>query len=110
MTTSGRARGKWIAGAALVTLCAGLFAVAGCGPDGVATVIVPPPATPRPTPSPTPPVPLVSGTVLAPNGQYAAAKPRQRWLDGLVITTAYASIENPSVSAVGGDVPVQLWQ
>jgi hypothetical protein len=69
---------------ATVVSCAAL-ALAGCGADGTSSVYSPPDE----------PAPSVSGTVYAPNGQFAAAERWPQWLDALrLMPRAYAASGN----------------
>ncbi|MGD0949488.1 MAG: hypothetical protein ABSA52_18930 [Candidatus Binatia bacterium] len=73
---------------ATVVCCAAL-ALAGCGADGTSSVYFPPGNS----------APSVSGTVYAPNGEFAAAERWRQWLDALwLMPRAYA--------ALGSEAPV----
>lgn len=64
-------------------ICCAALALAGCGADGTSSVYIPPDN----------PAPSVSGTVYAPNGQFAAAERWREWLDALRLTPrAYAAL------------------
>lgn len=66
-------------------ICCAALALAGCGADGTSSVYIPPDN----------PAPSVSGTVYAPNGQFAAAERRPQWFDALwLMPRAYAALEN----------------
>ena len=70
-------------------ICCAALALAGCGADGTSSVYIPPGDS----------APSVSGTVYAPNGQFAAAERWPQWFDALwLMPRAYA--------ALGSELPV----
>jgi hypothetical protein len=82
MIAHGQGRGIWAA-----VVCCAALALAGCGPDGTSQVYIPPGS----------PQPSVSGTLYAPNGQFAAAEGWWRWADMLwSMPRAYAALQSES--------------
>jgi hypothetical protein len=72
-------------------VCCAALALAGCGADGTSSLHIPPP-NPNPGPS-------VSGTVYAPNGQFAASERWWQWADVLRLMPA-------AFAALQGELPV----
>ena len=80
-----------------------VLAAAGCGSDGTADTTL------RPTPRPI--VAAVTGTVFAPNGEFAAAGALQRWASTLCLwSPAYAQTCLSDLMPAGGTLNVALWQ
>lgn len=83
----------WQSGLRLLFVCAAAWTIAGCGNDQNANVTLP---GQQPVI-----LPAVTGTVFAPNGEFAAISPWRKWLAELVlIPRAYAgiAIEEPVAS------------
>lgn len=80
MIAHGQGHGIWAA-----FVCFAALALAGCGANGASSVYIPPA---NPTPS-------VSGTVYAPNGQFAAAERWWQWAEALrLMPRAYAALQS----------------
>jgi hypothetical protein len=66
-------------------VCFAALALAGCGANGASSVYIPP----------VNPAPSVSGTVYAPNGQFAAAERWWQWAEALrLMPRAYAALQS----------------
>lgn len=101
MSGSKQRRGRRVVGGFVGTVCLALTA-AGCGSDGTAAVTLQP--TPRPI------VAAVNGTVLAPNGQFAAADIWHRWANAVcLLSPAYAQTCLANLLPATGDLNVVLW-
>jgi hypothetical protein len=101
MRRSNQRPGRYAA-AGLLAVCLGLSA-AGCGSDGTADVTLIP--TPRAI------VPAVNGTVLAPNGDFAAANSWRRWACAFsLVSPAQAQTCLMDLMPAGGILNVALWQ
>jgi hypothetical protein len=103
MSGSKQRPGGHFSGGFLGTVCL-MLAAAGCGSNGTADIFL------RPTPQAI--VGAVNGTVLAPNGEFAAADGWRRWACAFnLLSPAYAQgtcLMN--LMPAGGTLPVALWQ
>jgi hypothetical protein len=94
MIAHGHGQGIWA-----VVICCTALALAGCGADGTSQVYIPPGS----------PAPSVSGTLYAPNGQFAAAEHWWRWADLLwSMPRAYAALQSELPVTTGGGENVSL--
>jgi hypothetical protein len=94
--------GRRVLGGVLGVVCLAL-AAAGCGSDGTVDVAL------RPTPKPI--IGAVTGTVFAPNGEFAAADGWLRWACSLsLLSPAYAQTCLMNLMPAGGELNVALWR
>jgi hypothetical protein len=102
MSGSNQRRGRSVRGGLLGALWLALTA-AGCGSDGSVNVTLP--RTPQPI------VGAVSGTVYAPNGEFASAGGWWRWTCPFtLLSPAYAQTCLANLLPAGGTLNVALWQ
>jgi len=94
--------GRRVLGGLLGAVCLALTAI-GCGSNGTADVLL------RPTPQAI--VAAVNGTVLAPNGEFAAADGWRRWACAFnLLSPADAQTCLMDLMPAGGTLQVALWQ
>lgn len=101
MSGSNQRRGRRVLGRILGALCLASMA-AGCGNDGTSDVIF--------LPTPQPIVGAVSGTVFAPNGEFAAVDDWRRFANAFgLLSPAYAQTCLSDLMPAGGVLNVALW-
>lgn len=102
MSGSNQRLGRRALGGIVGALCLASMA-AGCGNDGTSDVIF--------LPKPQPIVGAVTGTVFAPNGEFAAVDGWRRWANVLcLLSPAYARTCLDDLLPAGGVLNVALWQ
>ncbi len=102
MSGSNQRPDRCVLGGLLGALCLAL-AAAGCGSDGSSNVALV--RTPRSI------VDAVTGTVYAPNGEFASAEAGWRWACPLsLLSPAYAQTCLANLMPAGGELNVALWQ